>query len=380
LGGTLVLVALATYVYGLLTMRPADEQSAMGSQARRMTSHCRADVHVRSKDPLEEDIYHLAVSSLIRDAVFLTKGEENLALRISRLLVHLLLVMTTIIIQIVLVIQINLFVTPQAVYNIRDSYDKYEFIMYGSQENHTTLTFTGKHRGKAGYFQPGLFEALDDDLKTEVCNIPFSQPCFFLLVLFIWSLTCTGQIRQCLELMGTIVMVTPTICSMDDALVIEGDGNPQRDVKHDGTQEQLIAGITPVMKATLVTLIFAPWLGLTCFLLWLGCRWFAATDDWEALVTNAVALEFILLLKDLLYVTLISERSKRELRNTFVRPHHKKEPVGYHVFFSGLMWGIIAIVWVVLYVFLLQSVLPKYRWDVRGPCKHWFATLLAQPG
>jgi len=377
--GALVFIALTTYAYGLLTMRPADEQSPTHN-VRRVSGRRHTDVHMRSKDPLEEDIFHLAVSSLVRDAVFVANGEEHLALRISRLLVHLLLVMTTIIIQIVLVIQINLYVTPQAVYNIRNSYDQYEFVMYGSQENHTTLTVNGKHRGMPAYFQPDLFESLDDDLKTEVCNIPFSQPCFFMLVLFIWSLTCTGQIRQCLELVLTIVFVTPTISHMEDAIVVQDDGSPRNDVNFDGTQDQLIAGITPLMKAALMTLILAPWLGLTCFLLWLGCRWFAATDDWDALVTNAVALEFIILLKDLLYVTLVSERSKRELRNTYVRPLKKQEPVGYQVFFSGLVWGVIAIIWVVLYVYRLQQVLPDYRWDVRGSCTNWFAQLLAQPG
>merc|ERR1719189_739763 len=130
-------------------------------------------------------------------------------------------------IQVVLVVQIKMLVTPQAVSSIRDSYDQYEFIMYGSQESHTTLTVNGKHRGKPGYFQPGLFDTLDDDLKQDVCNIPFSQRTFFMLVLFIWSLTCMGQIRQCLELAGTIIWVTPTFRSMENALIIEQSDDKQ---------------------------------------------------------------------------------------------------------------------------------------------------------
>jgi len=276
------------------------------------------------------------------------------------------------------VVQIKMLVTPQAVSNIRDSYDQYEFIMYGSQEAHTTLTVNGKHRGKPEFFQPELFETLDDDLKKDVCNIPFSQRSYFMLVLFIWSLTCIGQIRQCLELAGTIVWVTPTISSMGKSLVIENE-DEKGDVDHDGVQERLIAGLTPLMKTMLMTLVLGPWLGLTMFLLWLGCRWFAATNDLGELVANAVALEFILLLKELLYYTLVSERSKRELRNTYVYPAVKEEVAGYRVFLSGVIWGIITLVWVFLYVYRLQAVLPEYRWDVHDTCTHWFANLLARP-
>jgi len=371
IAGTLAIVALGTYTLSLLTMSP-DVPPA----EKTLKEGTAEDVDLRKSDPLHEDIYHLAVSSLVRDAVFIANGEGQLALRISRLLVHLFLVVATISIQIVLVIQIKMLVTPQAVSNIRDSYDQYEFIMYGSQEAHTTLTINGKHRGKPGYFQPELFETLDDDLKKDVCNIPFSQKTFFMLVLFIWSLTCIGQIRQCLELVGTIAWVTPTVSSMSNALIVE---DATEDTDHDGIPERLIAGLTPLMKTMLMTLILAPWLGLTCFLLWLGCRWFAATNDLGELVANAVALEFILLLKELLYFTLVSERSKRELRNTFVYPAVKEEKASYSVFLSGVLWGVITLVWVFLYVYRLQAVLPEYRWDVHGPCTDWYANLLARP-
>jgi len=312
-------------------------------------------------------------------------------LRVSRLIVHLLLVVATIVIQIALVIQIKMLVTPQAVSNIRDSYDQYEFIMYGSQEAHTTLTVNGKHRGKPGYFRPELFDTLDDDLKKEVCNIPFSQRSFFMLVIFIWSLTCIAQIRQCIELAATIVWVTPTARSMRNALVIgneipEGadDDEVRRilskaDVNNDGIPERLIAGLTPLIKTMLMTLILAPWLGLTCFLLWLGCRWFAATNDLGELVANAVALEFILLLKELLYYTLVSERSKRELSNTYLLPAEKEEVASFRAFLSGIVWGLVALGWVFLYVYRLQAVLPEYRWDVHDSCTRWFASLLARP-
>jgi len=376
LAGTMAIIAFSTYALGLLTMCP-DEPPAEGTLKDGQYG-TGEDIDLRRNDPLTEDIYHLAVSSLVRDAVFIVNGSGKLGLRISRLLVHLFLVMATICVQIMLVVQIKMLVTPQAVNSIRESYDQYEFIMYGSQETHTTLTVNGKHRGKPEYFQPELFETLDDDLKKDVCNIPFSQRTFFMLVLFIWSLTCIGQIRQCLELVGTIVWVTPTISSMGSALIIENE-DKEGDADHDGIQERLIAGLTPLMKTMLMTLVLTPWLGLTLFLLWLGCRWFAATNDLGELVANAVALEFILLLKELLYFTLVSERSKRELRNTYVYPAVKEEVAGYRVFLSGVLWGIITLVWVFLYVYRLQAVLPEYRWDVHDTCTHWFANLLARP-
>merc|ERR1711957_586351 len=102
-------------------------------------------------------------------------------------------------------------------------------------------------------------------------------------------------------------------------------------------------------------------------------RWLTATPSLEDVLINAIALEFVLLLKELLYHTLVSSRNKRELANTKIRPHDAVSHGSCTAFFSGILWGCIALGWVLYYIFSFQMVLQEYNWDVRGVCKDYMA-------
>jgi hypothetical protein len=332
------------------------------------------DVEKRKYEGLEEDMYRLAIVLLVRDGQNLSRHGPS-GLRIARISGHVTLLMIVIIVQVVLLNEIKLYVTPQAVATIRSAYDEYELAMCGGVEKHTTLTVNGKHRCKPEHFQPELFPKLSDDLKTDVCNIPFSQLRFFKLVLLIWSLTCVGQMKQCIENFLTLMVATPTSSSMENSLVLTNE----EEVEPDGMPEKVIQELSLPMKALIFFTILLPWFCITWVLLALGSRWLTATNDFGDLILNAVGLEFILLLKDLVYITLVAERNKRELRNTLVFPIVPKEPPGYFNFMGGLAWAIVAIIWVYLYIFHLQKVLPEYKWDVHAVCTKWLHSLTVKP-
>jgi len=133
------------------------------------------------------------------------------------------------------------------------------------------------------------------------------------------------------------------------------------------------------MKAIIFLLVLLPWFIISCNLLAEGSRWLASTNDFGDLILNAVGLEFVLLLKDLVYHTIVTERNKRELRNTFVHPIVKKETAGYLVFMGGFIWGALAVIWVYAYIFHIQTVLPEYKWDVHASCTRWLKSLKVKP-
>merc|ERR1719324_47455 len=63
---------------------------------------------------------------------------------------------------------------------------------------------------------------------------------------------------------------------------------------------------------------------IACVLLFLGCRWLLATNRFADLILNAVALEFILLLKETTYLLLVPKRNQLELGTTTIDPAEKK--------------------------------------------------------
>jgi hypothetical protein len=101
----------------------------------------------------------------------------------------------------------------------------------------------------------------------------------------------------------------------------------------------------------------------------------------DAVTQNAVALEFILLLKDLLYLTTVPHNNKKETTNTKIQPFSEHERPSVRVFAGSFTWGIVALSWVLLYITTLQTVLPEYQWDVHEPCSVYLANkLVPEPG
>merc|ERR1712194_405921 len=210
--------------------------------------------------------------------------------------------------------------------------------MYGSNESHTSLTTNGKHRGIHEFFQPELFGELPESLKSQVCNIPLSQPSFFFVVMFVWTLTCIGEIKKVNDLFLSLVVAMPTSDTMEKALVRDindedGDGD---------VNEQVIVHLTAGVKSFLSCCILLPRLLMTSYLLFLGCRWLAATNDFSDLVLNAVALEFVVFLKDLLYHALVPDRNKHDVQNTEIKAPSKTEPASYWIFLGTFLWGAVA--------------------------------------
>jgi hypothetical protein len=231
----------------------------------------------------------------------------------------------------------------------------------------TFLNVNGKHRGVDGTFMPGNIDTLEEGLKGRVCNIAFSQSGFFGAVLLIWTLTVIAELRNIIALFRSLIVNTRNIKSMEDALL---DCDPDID-DDDPRNGWIIDGLTISMKVAIMLLVIIPRLVLTIVLLWLGCRFLAATNDFGEMVLNAIALEFILMLKDLLYSTIVPDRNKREIEHINIKPSIAVDHASYWTYLGTFTWLIIAFAWIVFYVFHFQMVLPLYKWDVKGPCTEY---------
>jgi len=316
----------------------------------------------REAENLDEDVYGAGITALVRDSYSLVAGKGDLMLRISRLASSLLLMVFVVSLQIWVISQMQTLVCGRAVAEIRKIYGRYEFIMYGADLNHVYLTPNGFPRGlDKKYFDPANFDHLTLDEQDLACAIPFSQPKLLLPILFIWTLTIVADLRRCGDLAVRLMFATPTISSMQDA-VEEGDG-----------ETQTIVGLTKTVKAALAATVLIPRWVIDVYLLWLGCRWLAATPSFSDLLLNSVALEFIVLLKDALYTGVVPDRNKRATQNTLVQPWQKTEPANYRVFLSSFLLMAVTCAWVLWYVYRFQMVLPDYKWDVAATCKTYVA-------
>ncbi|CAJ1381192.1 unnamed protein product, partial [Effrenium voratum] len=250
--------------------------------------HQDQEVVEREPESLDEDVYGAGIAALVRDSYSLVDGKGDLVLRVSRLMSSFLLMAFVVCLQIFVILQMQALVASRAVTEIRQIYGRYEFVMYGADVTHNYLTPNGFPRGlDQKYFESANFARLTDDEKDLACNIPFSQMQILVPILFIWTLTIVADLRRCGDLFVRLILATPTIGSMKDA-VVEGDG-----------ECEIVAGLTKEVKGLLMFTCMIPRWIIDVYLLWLGCRWLCATPNFGDLLLNSVALEFIVLLKDL---------------------------------------------------------------------------------
>lgn len=358
-----ILVALASLACYMFD--PREEDAAEGDTSQ-------YEVEVRRHEDLPNDTLGFMILAIVRDSSDIMLGRSHVFSSSSRIVVAASLLLLNIALQVYLFSCILVYVVPAAVTDIRRAYYKYEIIMYA---NHTTWSVNHELRGIDGYFNPALVSNLDDELKAAVCSIPLGQPHFFFPLLFIWTMRCIEELKGVTDLTYLLIVRMPTVKSMSDALEIRkvpyhglGGKTKQLNVK-------TIVGLTAVIKGLLWFLVLMPRMCVTIFLCWLGSRWLACASDFGNLVLDAVAVEFLLVLKKLLFITFVSDRNKRDMDFTQIRPETKTERNTFWIYVSTSMWFFLGAGWVIFYVGYFQMVIIDYRWDLHDVCATWLASI-----
>jgi len=362
-------------------MRDLEKHSPRFNSVRRLTSETSSyvstvdteeeiedqDVAVLGVIDLEEDTFALTIAQLVRVFHALALGEVSTGILISRFVVTFGLLFLTYFLQIFLLIQIKRFVSAAAVHDIRIAYETYEIAMYGNNTERMIVTDTGQHRGLPQYFNESVFDTLPFVLQEDICNFPLSQPYFCGALLFLWTTACVAELKKTQQRVICLIINTET----SDTMLHCFDGDSLGfDLKKD---EKVIQRMTRFVKLLFIIFLFIPRVCITLFLLWLGCRWLLATHQFTDLILNGMALEFILLLKDSLYMGMVPLRYRSDLSNTKMLPRYSRLPASYSQLVEVLSWTFAKLAWVILYMTKFQIVLPQYNWDIHDTCLDWIA-------
>uniref|UniRef100_A0A7S1F819 Uncharacterized protein n=1 Tax=Noctiluca scintillans TaxID=2966 RepID=A0A7S1F819_NOCSC len=313
---------------------------------------------------LPPTITGMFVATLIRDAHKLSTGgisAWHAILKVGRFNVAFWAYLFVMFLQIFVVVEMKILVTPMYVSSIRSTYDAFESVMYtdASGVAHTYNTVNGFARGIGGHLDEQNFNLLSADVQAEACRIPLSQPMYLFVILLLWTLTCFDNIRGIgSTIMRVLWFSTPCVDSMADALqTVKDDPNARN-----------VVGLTCTFKILITITLCGPLL-VAILLLWLGSRWLLATVGFDILLLNSVALEFILLLPELIYTAIVPLRTRYEVENTYINPVTPEEHRNFFSYFGTFGFGILAIAYALLYMFVFQQVLPDYNWDVHEVCE-----------
>jgi len=317
-------------------------------------------------EPLPEGIYGAMIACYIRETYRLENGlQEGRTFKLIKVGVMTAIAFGALTLQFFLIQETKALVTPEAVISIRETYDAYQKHMYTdiAGVEHTVPCKDGYSRGVIGHFRVENFHTLDKEIKALACRIPLSQPKLTTAIIFIWTLTCVAELRTIMSLWKKLMCVPTGPNELT---------NLDPDHADDGEGEKEIKSLSCMLK-TIINIVMISRIGMCSFLLWLGCRWLLATLAFGDLLMNAIALEFILLIRDLFYNTLVPFTLKVDTQQTFV-PHEDKVQKPNCSSELG-MFGIVMVAasWTYMYMYHLQLVLPDYRWDVHATCKAYLA-------
>lgn len=318
---------------------------------------------LREPEGLPAGVYGLAIASYFRDGTALAEGKHNNILKISRIFVSTVIILSVAILQVFLTYEALTFVAPRNIMKAREAYGAFEEGMYKDEQGYAHIHMSANNfpRGNDGYFHINNFDKMEKHEKDLACRIPLAHPHFLFAILFIWTITCTSEVRQTMALILRLAFAVETSSTMRGALEYSEE-----------TKQYTIRRATCCMKFV-CCLILIPRACIAVVLLWVGCRWLISTIGFGDLLLNAVALEFILGLRELLFNALVPLRLQTETENTLVPHLSAKEPATCSTYFGMFFLGVLAFAWVYAYVYYIQAVLPGYKFDVRAACMQYLA-------
>lgn len=302
---------------------------------------------------IPDDIYGAAMYSIIFDfyEMFGAKGNSDelpIFMNIMRVIFVVIVLATNYLLQGGMLYWIYTYVVLPSVHDVETIYQKYHAEVFDNN----------------GTYSADLWNKWGDENAGELCNIAFSSFWFMYAILALWTYTMLIEVRKTERLMREIKAV-------EDCTEIKD----MIDQTHGGDR---IVKLTKGIDWLIFLVIILPKLIIGLGLLIIGCLWLMATDSYADLILNAVALEFVVNIDNLLFeasmpVTLISKmeetkfwvkkkpQSKQEKYNKVAMAYYRS------MFYFFIVWLLCFLMMTIGQSVPYVGIFPKYANDAFCP-------------
>merc|ERR1719171_64077 len=308
---------------------------------------------------LTQDTWSMGIIVIVKDLADMLAGEVRYS-RVLRFLFAMLTLALNVAFQVMLLEYVYIYIVRKAVATTQSDYKLYHAQAFNSD---------------GSFNQPGWN---DLPVKESLCEAAMSDKFFTGMLLLLWTFRMIQEYREINRLRRHVTNL-PTCKHVDDMVHEVEDG--------DGERHELIC-LTPMTKVTLWILIILPKFAIVTFLLFVGSRYLVSTESFADLILNAIALEFVINIDELLFAALYPESGPEEvdqLKIASVKKPMTKEQrsdsfvSGYH---RSMVFMFIGIGWVLFYMLYFQQVIPGYAKDLHLHCPRYWDdsyTLTCQP-
>lgn len=248
---------------------------------------------------------------------------------------------------------IDFFLVMPAIVSVRTTYDDF----------HSTV-FPGNVFSQEGW------DSFDAGEKKGLCEVPLSQPKFFLAVLFIWTMAVAIEIKTTLLRINWWFQLPR--CDI---------GHVTTEVSEDDS-EVVIQKASLSLKLLILCTISLPKL-IVAALLWLvGARWLTATTSFSDLILNAMALTFVVDVDEMIYtvcVPVFMAADTARVKLSVAGPVGDKNMRLVKNISQSLVKCLLVLGIPLSYLLYFQQVLPGFTFDIHSHCKELLLKEYSKP-
>eukprot|EP00931_Biecheleriopsis_adriatica_P008583 TRINITY_DN10973_c0_g1_i1.p1 TRINITY_DN10973_c0_g1~~TRINITY_DN10973_c0_g1_i1.p1 ORF type:complete len:436 (+),score=60.78 TRINITY_DN10973_c0_g1_i1:74-1381(+) len=299
-----------------------------------------------------EDAWAAAMVAIVRNLTVISMKRDNnmtYSLNIARMAWSLIICAANLSLQFGLLVSIHLYLVEPQVSHVQARYN--HFLSTVFDDGHVLQDAWGKYD------------------KDEICSVSLLKPAFYYAMLAIWTLTQVNEIRNT-QRMFTSILALPTATKNSEMLSFIESGHFSL-----GGKCHINKLTTPVRIALIITVVLPRGIIAFCLTV-LGCRWLTATSKFSDMILNSLALEFVISIDELLFVSILPAATRVQIANTKLffaegpRPKsmqevEKSEWAGYR---RSVLYVLCAMLFLPAYGMIFQSVLPADMGQLRGMC------------
>lgn len=302
---------------------------------------------------LDQDVYGATMFSVVYDLSELLTGIDldgfGLWMNMTRLIFVLVVLMANFTLQIGMLYWIYLFVVAPSVHTAQNLYRMY----------HVECFIDGE-------FSKAKFD--EWDYKPDLCGLGYNNFGFMYAIVCLWWTVMLNEFRKNEQLMMNVSGIPHT--SDPREMVSVGDDGVVR-----------FKSFTPLVRWTLYIVLVIPKICICAILSLIGTTWLVATDSYGDLILNAIALEFVIQVDELLFQAMLPSFICARIDNTKFWKAGKKNSAEEKkkVFVQGYRRSFIYLSSLLIFVYILLTygqslpivgVFPGYGYDVQ--CDDFF--------
>ncbi|CAL1131456.1 unnamed protein product [Cladocopium goreaui] len=225
---------------------------------------------------------------------------------------------------------------------------------------------------KEGVFSQEKWDNWNHGPYMELCNMAVSKLSFSAGIVFLWSARMLNEVRDSWQLAHDLFAI--------ESLPLDAKPHDMLHEVKDDSGETLhveIVAVNRMARFLMTVFVLLPKIIVAMLLAYIGCRWLAATQSFGDLILNALALEFVIGIDDLMYeaftpldVRQFIEQTKFAHLPKADHRAHSDETIAELLRSTVLLVGIV--IWAFVYLNYLQQVLPNFPHDIREHCSNRF--------